>query len=98
MSDFATKSEKTHICLVHETWREKLAKDAITAASFIFLWSAGYFADSPALEWAGVAVGGLVLFFRAVLAFKQRVDNNLTPDQAREWLDSEFPKTPENEG
>mgnify|MGYP000044169705 CR=1 FL=1 len=91
MTSFSEKSEKTHIALIHETWRESAARDLTTAAIFLGLWSVGHFAGSAALEWVGVFFGGLSILARVLAVFKRSVDTRMTPDEAREWLDTKFP-------
>lgn len=89
---YSDKIDKTHIAYIHETWRESLARDLGTVATFLALWSVGHFAESAALEWVGVFFGALFLFVRALRIFKKTVDTRMTPDQARAWLDAKFPK------
>jgi len=89
---FSNKMDKTHIAYIHETWRESFARDFGTVASFLALWSAGHFAESAALEWVGVVLGCLFLFGRGVHILRKTMDRRMTPDQARAWLDKNFPK------
>lgn len=93
MSDYTDKIDKTHIALIHETLGQSIARDLSTAATFIGLWSLGYYAGSAALEWVGVVIAGFILLSRAVLILKGTVDKRMTPEQAREWLDKHFPPT-----
>jgi len=92
MPDYAEISKKTHIALITESWRESVARDLSTAAIFLGLWSIGHYAESAALEWVGVLCGGLLVFGRAMALFKGTMDRRMTPDQARAWLDKNFPK------
>lgn len=91
MADLSYKLEKTHVAYIHETIGQSIARDLGTVAIFIVLWSFGYFIGSPALEWVGVLIGGMVVFGRAVAMLKGNLDRRMTPDQAREWLDEHFP-------
>ncbi len=95
MDDFADKMEKTHIVLLHETWEQSAASDLITLATFVALWSLGYFADSAALEWIGVLLGLVFLWLRVMRFLKRSTANRMTPDQARAWLDRRFPQAPD---
>lgn len=89
---YSDKIDKTHIALIHETWRESFARDLGTVASFLALWSVGHFADSAALEWVGVFLGAMFLFFRVKRILRKTIGDRMTPDQARAWLDKNFPK------
>lgn len=95
MSDYAEISKKTHVAFIHETVRESIARDLSTVAIFVGLWSLGHYADSAALEWAGVVLAFIVVFGRAMAVFKGTMDKRMTPDQARAWLDKNFPKGPD---
>lgn len=95
MAEAATHSEKiakTHVAYITETWRQSLAKDLSTVASFVFCASIGWYMGSPALEWVGVAIAGIFTFGRALAAFKGAQDARMTPEKAREWLDERFPQ------
>lgn len=89
---FSDKRDKTHIALIHETWRESFARDLGTVAAFLLLWSVGHYAESAALEWVGIVLGFMLLIVRAAQYLKRTVDRRMTPDQARAWLDENFPK------
>lgn len=90
--EFVEKMEKTHVIILHETWLESFARDATSAAILLALWSLGHFADSSALEWIAVLLGGLILFLRVLSFAKGNADKRMTPQKAREWLDREFPQ------
>ncbi len=91
MSDHYDKLKKTHVALLHETWRQSAARDLTTAATFVGLWSLGHWAGSSALEWVGVIIGFLALFARVDRLLRGAMNKRMTPQQAREWLDREFP-------
>lgn len=91
MSEFSDKVEKTHIAFIHETARESLARDLGTGTMIVALWSLGAYADSAALEWCGVAMGLILISIKATAKLKGRIDSRMTPDQARKWLDENFP-------
>lgn len=95
MTDYSDKVAKTHVAYITESWVQSAARDLTTGAMFLFLWSVGHFADSAALEWVGVTFGGMFLFLRALAVFKGAMDNRMTPDEAREWLDKRFPTQPD---
>lgn len=90
--DYSELSSKTHIALIHETWRQSVARDLTTAAIFLVLWSIGHFAESAALEWTGVIIAWFVVMGRVIALFKGTIDKRMTPEQAREWLDQHFPE------
>lgn len=92
MTDYSELTKKTHIALITESWRESFARDLTTASTFVLLWSIGHFADSAALEWVGVSLGFMMLFTRLLGLLKTNMDNRMTPDEARAWLDKHFPK------
>jgi hypothetical protein len=94
--DFSEKVKFTHVALIHETWRESAARDLTTIVCFLLLWSVGHWASSAALEWVGVAIGGLFLFTRCCVYLKKSVDTRMTPKQARLWLDFNFPESKED--
>ena len=52
----------------------------------------GHFAESAALEWAGVTIASLFVFVRMLAIFKGAMDKRMTPEQARKWLDERFPE------
>lgn len=79
------------IILIHETWAEGAARDLTTFATVITFWSVGWFAESPALEWLGVACAVWFTFARAVRLLKKQ-KGGMTPDEARAWLDDAFPQ------
>lgn len=79
------------LILIHETIRQSYARDIGTFSTIVGLWSLGYFAGSPALEWVGVIMGIIAIFSRA--ASMMRNDKvRMTPAQARAWLDANFPR------
>ena len=93
MEDLSEKIEKTHVIMVTETWLESFARDFTTLAIFLAMWSVGYYAESPALQWAGVMLAMIVTFSRAMTLVKGKMqDSRMTPDEAREWLDRNFPR------
>lgn len=75
-----------------ENWRQSAARDMTTAAIFLFLWSIGHFANSSALEWIGVVLGGLFTFVRVLAVMRGAMESRMTPDEARAWLDKNFPR------
>lgn len=89
---YSDEIQKTHVALIHETWRQSLARDLSTVATFLFLWSIGYMAGSSALEWVGAVLGCLILVSRAVALLKDMMDKRMTPQEAREWLNRNFPE------
>ena len=89
--DYECLSKTTHIALIHETLRESVARDVSTVAIFVGMWSLGHFAESAALEWAGVLLAATVVFVRALAVFRGNMDRRMTPDEARAWLDRKFP-------
>jgi len=93
MDDYSEIADKTHVALIHETLGQSLARDTSTVFTFIALWSFGWFVGSPALEWIGVILGMFFTFFRALVLFKGTMDKRMTPDEARAWLDRNFPTT-----
>ena len=93
MTDYVEESKKTHVALIHESWKHSAANDLTTVAIFIGLWSFGYFVGSAALEWVGVFIAGFIIFARALGFFKRAVDKRMTPKQARLWLDANFPES-----
>jgi len=95
--NYSDLSDKTHVALIHETWRQSVARDLSTVFTFILLWSFGHYVESAALEWAGIIVGIMCLFARVLVASKRTLDKRMTPDQAREWLDAKFPKDGEGQ-
>jgi hypothetical protein len=90
--ELAELSKKTHVVLVHESLRESISRDISTAGIFLLLWSIGYFVGSAALEWIGIAIGGFITVSSALRYFRGNLKNRMTPAQAREWLDREFPE------
>lgn len=86
-----TERKDTKIVLIHETWAESFLRDATTVAAFLFLWSVGHFTESPAMEWVGVVIGCGFLFARALALIDQKMKTRMTPDEARAWLDENFP-------
>lgn len=95
--NYSDMSGKTHVALIHETWRESAARDLTTVAVFVMLWLLGHFANSAALEWVGVLFGLVFLFIRVLNFFKGTMDKRMTPDEARAWLDEKFPTPTHNE-
>ncbi len=86
-------SDKPKIILIRERLRESLAKDAGGAVTIVALWSLGYFAESAALQWAGVIIAFMWISVKALQRVKPAQDRNMmTPDQARKWLDVNFPQ------
>lgn len=85
------KPEIPRIVLITETRREHIARDLSTVAIFILLWSLGHYAESAALEWAGVMCAFFILFHLAGELIRGQSKNSMTPDEARAWLDEEFP-------
>ena len=56
-------------------------------------WSLGYYAGSPALEWAGVVFGIITVFaFAAAFHNSAKERGRMTAAEARAWLDQEFPQ------
>ena len=86
-------TDKPRIILVRERLGESIASDLWTAMTIGGLWSLGYFMGSPALEWVGAIMGLLLIVGRAASKVSGK-DKFMTPDQARAWLDSEFPPDP----
>lgn len=91
--DYGDKLKKTHVVYLHETVRESWARNMGTALTILALWSLGAYANSPALEWLGVFMAIILIGAKIVARIKGAVDSRMTPDQAREWLDQQFPKT-----
>jgi hypothetical protein len=89
---FASKVHETHIAYIHETWGQSFARDLTTVMTFIAFWSFGYFVGSAALEWVGVLLGGLLFVMRVTALLKRTTDSRMTPDEARAWLDKNFPQ------
>lgn len=87
--EIAMSDEETKVVLIRENWRESAARDVGTFVLIASLWSLGWYAGSSALEWIGVIFALVLILCRATTIFKKR---RMTPDEARAWLDREFPR------
>lgn len=81
--------KKTHIIYLHETFRESITRDIGTALTFVALAAFGYFIESASLEWAGIFIAGYITLSSTLSTLKG--ESKMTPGQAREWLDKNFP-------
>ena len=83
--------EKTHFVLLHETVRESWLRDLGSFCSVTALWSMGYFAESPALQWVGVILALVLIWSRAANKMRKTMKFRMTPDEARRFLDEQYP-------
>lgn len=86
-------TDTPRVILIRERLGESIASDLWTFMTIGGLWSLGYFAGSAALEWVGVIMGLVFIIGRGASKVSGK-SNFMTPDQARAWLDSEFPPDP----
>ncbi len=90
--DLMDKLEKTHVVIIHETVAESWGRDFGTFCLIVGFWSLGYFTDSGGLQWLGVIMALFVTALRILAMTSKRMKSRMTPDEARAWLDREFPR------
>ena len=80
------------VIFIDNSRRARIARLLTLAAWVLTFWSLGYFTGSSALQWVGVVVGliGAIGWTTACLLREAR-DNEMTPDEARAWLDENYP-------
>lgn len=78
------------VIIITETTGQSWTRDIGTFALVLALWAIGHLAESPALEWLGIAAAILITTGKAVSVVK-RDGRIFTPQQAREWLDKTYP-------
>src|SRR6056297_859698 len=82
----------THVLWLHESVAHSWASDFGSFATVVGMWSLGFFVGSTALEWAGAFLGMMMVVAKAMSFRDKQIKTRMTPSEAREWLDREFPE------
>lgn len=81
--------ESGTVVFIHESVAQSFVRDAVTVAMFVGAMLLARATGSSALEWVSALCIMIVLIGKAA---KIARDSEKTPDEARAWLDENFPK------
>lgn len=75
--------EKPKIIILHETVAHSLIKDAGTVLACFAIMAPGWFLEITAMQWTG-----FVMFWVYVLSYAANKGNQMTPEQAKAFIES----------
>ena len=91
MTDTPQVKKHVEIVIIRETLRDSIASDLCTFSMIVGCWSLGHFAESAALEWIGVLMGGFMVVVKGIVKLSGKSARK-TPEEAREWLNVNYPE------
>jgi fatty acid desaturase len=84
-------SKNAKIILIREGVKESIIKDTFTFAWLIAVIGAGAWLDSIVLQWVGLLFWVIFFLVRLAAIVGNSASSTMTPDDARKWLDENYP-------